>query len=95
MGTHAWQPNYAVHPGELLAEMLDEHKLTQSWLAQRTGYTTKHVNQMVKGKAPITADAAVAIAIAFGRKGYARTLARMQADHDVWVALQNGLKPDD
>lgn len=82
-----FDPDWAVHPGLLLGETLADHKLSQAWLARATGLTPKHVNRVVNGRDALTPYVAVAVARALGKpRGYARTLARMQADHDVWRA---------
>lgn len=51
--------NYAVAPGEYLAEWLDDNDMTQAEAAQRLGSSRKLVNEIVNGRAPITADTAV------------------------------------
>lgn len=53
--------NYAVAPGEYLQEWLDENdfELTQADLAARLGMSRKNVNEILKGKAPITAETAL------------------------------------
>lgn len=55
--TQTYEPeasDYAVPPGETLAEWLDEHDMSQGQLANRVGKSAKHVNQIVNGIAPIT-----------------------------------------
>lgn len=52
--THVADPtDYAVLPGETLAEWLDEREMSQGQLAQRLDKSTKHVNQIINGVAPI------------------------------------------
>lgn len=53
--------NYAVVPGETLAEWIDEHDMTQGQLAARLCMSTKHVNQMINGVASITPASALAL----------------------------------
>jgi len=53
------EPNYATHPGELLAEWLEENQQTQADLAQRSGHAKKTINQLVKGIAPLNAAMAL------------------------------------
>ena len=48
-------------PGETILDLLDEREMTQSDLARRLGVSAKHVNQMVKGAAPISADVALGL----------------------------------
>jgi HTH-type transcriptional regulator/antitoxin HigA len=52
-------PPIPIPPGETIREVLQEKYLTQVELAQRLEMTTKHVNEIISGKAPITADTAV------------------------------------
>jgi len=54
-----WQPDWAVAPGEILLEALQDRDLTQSELAQRLGRPLKTINEIIKGKAAITADTAI------------------------------------
>ena len=51
--------NYAVPPGATLAEWLDEHGMSQGNLAQRIGRSTKMINQVINGVAPILASTAL------------------------------------
>lgn len=56
---YPFEPDYAVPPGETLSETLDSLGMTQRDLAVRTGMSTKTINEIVKGKAPITPDTSV------------------------------------
>jgi addiction module HigA family antidote len=51
--------DYAVPPGETLQELLDERTMSQSELARRVGRTPKMINEIIKGKAPITPETAL------------------------------------
>ena len=51
--------DYAVAPGEFLAEWLDDTDMTQQQAAMRLGVSRKQVNEIVNGRAPITADTAL------------------------------------
>lgn len=53
------ETNYAVAPGEYLAEWLEESGTTQQSAAQRLGCSRKQVNDLVHGRAPITAETAI------------------------------------
>jgi HTH-type transcriptional regulator/antitoxin HigA len=61
MAEHSFRPNYVVPPGETIADLLDEHEMTQTELAKRLGVTLKHVNQVVNGGASISADLALGL----------------------------------
>ena len=45
-------------PGDLIEEMREERGWTRAELAQRLDFSAKHVNELLKGRAPITADSA-------------------------------------
>ncbi len=49
-------PNWISPPGETILDILEERGWSQSELAERTGYTRKHINQLVKGNASITEE---------------------------------------
>lgn len=54
-----WQPDWAVAPGEILLEALQDRGMTQAELANRMARPPKTINEIVKGKAAITADTAL------------------------------------
>lgn len=57
--TLTFTPDYISPPGETLEDVLDERGMTQAELADRTGLSRKTVNEIIKGKAPITSDTAL------------------------------------
>jgi addiction module HigA family antidote len=50
-----------IHPGEHLAEILDELGISQHQLATDMGVSLQIVNEIVNGDSPITGDAALRI----------------------------------
>jgi addiction module HigA family antidote len=50
--------DWASPPGDLIEEVLEERGWTRAELAQRLDFSAKHVNELLKGRAPITADTA-------------------------------------
>jgi addiction module HigA family antidote len=52
-------PDYAVAPGETLLETLEAIGMSQAELAERTGRPKKTINEIIKGKAAITAETAL------------------------------------
>jgi HTH-type transcriptional regulator / antitoxin HigA len=56
---HPFRPDYASPPGDTLRDQLAELNVTQAELAARASISTKHVNQIMKGHAPITPETAV------------------------------------
>jgi len=63
---HTFRPDYAVPPGETLRARLNEIGLSQSDLAIRSGLSAKHVNQIIKGLAPITHETAMTLELVTG-----------------------------
>jgi HTH-type transcriptional regulator/antitoxin HigA len=58
--------DWAVAPGEVLSEALEERGMSQSELARRMGRPTKTINEIARGKAAITADTALQLELALG-----------------------------
>lgn len=65
-------------PGAYLQHVLTEHGVTQAELAERTGLSAKHVNQLIKGRANISASSAGALELVTGVA--AHIWLRMEAD---------------
>lgn len=86
--TGSWQPEWAVAPGEVLLEVLQERRMTQSELARRMGRPLKTINEIIKGKAALTAETSIQLERALGIRAafwnnleatYRGTIARRQA----------------
>jgi len=56
----------AVHPGEILQEMLDENGLSQVYLAKHLGTDVARINEICRKKRGISAKMAVMLGRAFG-----------------------------
>lgn len=69
-------PDYLIHPGETLAEILEEKGYSQQELAIRTGVTPKHISNVINGKSNITSEFAINLALA------------LDGDHSFWINLQ-------
>ncbi len=54
-----YKPDYAVPPGVTLLETIQSKGMSQAELAQRTGRPLKTINEIIKGKAAITAETAL------------------------------------
>ena len=39
---------FIIHPGETVKEVLEERKMSQEELALRTGYSPKHISEVIK-----------------------------------------------
>ncbi|MGH8907962.1 MAG: HigA family addiction module antitoxin [Egibacteraceae bacterium] len=97
--TFDYTPDYAVRPGETLRETLEALDMSQRELAERTGLSTKTINQIVGGTAPLTQDTALKLEQVTGvparmwnslETNYRERLARLRqqerlADQQGWV----------
>lgn len=84
--------DYAVPPGETLRELLDEQGLTQRDLARRADLSPKHVNRLLQGLVPLSADVAQRLERVTGtpariwnslEAGYRSDLQRLRSDRDL------------
>ena len=50
---HKIQPDYAIHPGETLAETIERLGISQAELARRTGRSTRVISEIIRGKRAI------------------------------------------
>jgi len=57
--TNKFVPDYAVPPGETLLDTIEALGMSQAELAERTGRPKKTINEIIKGKAPITPETAL------------------------------------
>ena len=48
--------SFIIHPGETLKEVLEENNMSQEELAIRTGYSAKHVSEVINGKKGISSE---------------------------------------
>jgi addiction module HigA family antidote len=65
-----YAPDYLVLPGEVLVEYLEAYGMTQTELAARTGLTKKTINEIIKGKSPITSETALKLERSLGRPAH-------------------------
>lgn len=63
-------PDYLVTPGEVLDDYIDSMGMTQAELADRTGLTKKTINEIIKGKAPITPETSQKLERTLGRPAH-------------------------
>lgn len=76
------QPVNPFHPGEiLLEEFLQPGKITQAAFARRVGWTKARLNEFVRGKRGVTADAALDLGEALGTS--ARLWMNLQSTRDL------------
>lgn len=58
-------PDLIIHPGETIKELLEEKEMTQEELAVRTGYSAKHISEVISGKKDISSKMANALEYVF------------------------------
>lgn len=75
----AIEPDHAVPPGETLRELIDELGMTQAELARRAQLSSKHINQLIQGVVPLSADVATRLELVTGMP--ARLWNRLEADY--------------
>lgn len=66
----------AIHPGEFLAEILEELGLSQAAFARKIGVSAMRVSYVVGGRRPVTAE----LALRFGRA--------FEQSPEYWLNLQ-------
>ena len=79
-------PKNPFHPGEiLLEEFLEPVEITQTEFARKLGWTRARLNELIKGKRGITADAALDLAEVLGTS--AKLWMNLQATYDLDQAM--------
>ena len=76
-----------IHPGEHLAEILDELNVSQYRLAKTIGVPPRRINEIVQGKRSITADTALRIGKALDMT--AESWLNLQRMYDLDLARQS------
>jgi len=90
-------PEWISHPGETIADFLEELDWTQVELAERLGFSKKHVSQLMNGKVAITSDTAIKLSQVLGSSvqfwlnleaDYQADLARLRHEQQLkkWVS---------
>ena len=74
-------PDWAIPPGETIAEALMERGWTQVEFAERIGSSIKQVNQLMHGLAPITQETAEKLEVVQRRGGGPGNCREHRADH--------------
>ena len=89
-------PDWVSPPGETILDLIEERGWTQTELAERLGYSEKHVSQLVNGKVPLSDEAAMRLERVLGSTAsfwlsreakFREHLARLEAEksHAEWV----------
>ena len=99
-------PDWVSPPGESILDITEERGWTQAELANRLGYSEKHISQLINGKASLSVDAAVRLERVLGstadfwlarEANYQRHKARLDAadKHASWVPWLDALPVKD
>jgi len=75
-------PNFLVTPGAVLEEYLEHLGMSQSELADRTGLAKKTINEVVRGRSPITHETALKLELTLGRPAHFWTNLERQYQED-------------
>lgn len=59
-------PDWISPPGDTIDDLLEEFGWSKTEFAERTGFTARHLDELVQGLAPITADVAERLALVLG-----------------------------
>lgn len=80
-------PKNPFHPGEiLLEEFLVPGGITQAAMAQKLGWTRARLNELIRGKRGVSADAALDLAKALGTS--AKLWMNLQTTYDLDRAIR-------
>jgi antitoxin HigA-1 len=74
----------AIHPGEILAEELEELTITPTELARQLSVPANRITQIIQGKRAITGDTALRLGHWFGTS--AQFWLNLQSAYDIKVA---------
>jgi len=74
----------AIHPGEILADELEELNITPTELARQLSVPANRITQIMQGKRAITGDTALRLGHRFGTS--AQFWLNLQSAHDIRIA---------
>lgn len=80
--TNTYAPEYLVAPGEIVEEYLEALGISQANLSERTGLARKTINEIIKGKAPITPETAIKFERVFRMPAHFWENLEMHYQHD-------------
>jgi HTH-type transcriptional regulator / antitoxin HigA len=83
------EPDWSIHPGIILRHILEQRGIRQAELAERTGLSAKHINQIVTGSIGISGDVALLLERALDTD--ARFWTRADADYQAYTSKQNAM----
>lgn len=74
------------HPGEVIADILEDIEMTQTSFAEILGVSRRTVNEIIQGRRPVTVDMAIRIGQALGNGP--QLWLNLQQKVDIWDAMQ-------
>jgi len=77
----------ALHPGEVILEMIKERGMSQAELAVRLCMQKSYINEIIKGKRGINADIAVRLEYVLGSNAY--YWIGLQTNYDIQTAYKS------
>jgi addiction module HigA family antidote len=90
-----WARDWAVPPGEILEEALEERRMSQAELARRMNRPLKTINEIIKGKAAITSETALQLELAVGINArFWNNLERNFREHQARTSSRAALETD-
>ncbi|MET0001277.1 MAG: ImmA/IrrE family metallo-endopeptidase [Candidatus Thiodiazotropha lotti] len=92
----AFSPDWVSPPGDTILDLMEERDWSQTELANRLGFSSKHLNQLIKGKVSLTYEAALKLERVFGstvsfwmnrESKYRQQMAKLEAQemYSKWV----------
>lgn len=82
----AYEPDYAVSPGDVLAERLELNELSQAEFARRCGRSPKLISDIVSGSAPVEPETAIQFERVLGL--HASVWMGIEANYRLFLAQQ-------
>lgn len=76
-----------IHPGDYLAEILEELHISQASFARTIGVSPMRISLVIQGKRPVTAELALLFAKAFEQTP--QYWLNLQAGYDIKIAEKN------
>jgi HTH-type transcriptional regulator/antitoxin HigA len=61
-----FNPDWVSPPGDTILDLLEEREWNQNQLAERLGFSIKHVNQLIKDNVPLTENIAIRLESVLG-----------------------------
>lgn len=88
-----FNPNFVVHPGEVVIEYLDHFGWSRRDLARKTGLSPKTISEICNGKTSVTAPTSLAFELVFGRPAHFWLNLQSQFDESVVRSLIGDKQP--